>query len=242
MNFLFLENHQFLALKIEARKFESREFIPVLRYSPKGHHIQLQLLDISSKNKAQVEIKGNFFNKLDLIKIGLTGNPLAFHFYKNLENARKTDTLAPLAAQEFQVLIKNALSLQSEKLVDVFLSNGPFIAGLIKLRKELLTKLSITGIPGIVFRDAGALQLIELNDKASSSTISTSVLPLTNSNDMPMWQITYKKNVKEAGADLKQMILVRPRPLSKKKLDVTERLLKENEWGNSRAARLLSFS
>lgn len=220
-----------LGLKIEARKFESREFIPVLRYSPKGHHIQLQLLDISSKNKAQLEIKNGFFKKLDLIKLGLSGNPLAFHFYQNLKTATETNTLSPVAAQEFQVLLKNSLSLQSDKLIDVILSNGPFIGGLIKLRKELFTKLSITGAPAIVFRDAGAIQLIELNDKAPKPTVSTSVLPLTNSNDMALWQITYKKKVKEAGADLKQMVLVKPKLLSKDKLDVIGRLLKETEWG-----------
>jgi len=227
-----------LGLHLEARKFESREFIPVLRKSKNGHHIQLQLLDISSKNKAQLEIKTNYFKKLDLIKLGLAGNPLSFHFYQNLKTAIESESLSPVAAQEFQTLLKNSLSLQPEKLVDVVLSNGPFLGGLIKLRKTILDKLSIAGAPIVTFRDAGAVQLIELSDKAPKPTVSNSVLPLTNSNDLPLWQISYKKKVKEAGADLKQMILTKPRPLGKDKLDITGRLLKETEWG---ALEILDF-
>lgn len=227
-----------LGLHLEARKFESREFIPVLRKSKNGHHIQLQLLDISSKNKAQLEIKTGFFKKLDLIKLGLAGNPLSFHFYQNLKTAVELKSLSPVAAQEFQTLLNNSLSLQPEKLVDVVMSNGPFLSGLIKLRKTLLDKLSIAGAPVVTFRDAGAVQFIELSDKAPKPIVSTSVLPLNNSNELPLWQISYKKTVKEAGSDLKQMILTRPRPLGKDKLDITGRLLKEREWG---ALEILDF-
>ncbi len=230
-----------LGLHLEARKFESRELIPVLRKSEKSHHVQLQLLDISSSNKAQLEVKDDFFKKMELIKIGLSGNPLAFHFYKNIKAAVESENITPVAAQEFQVLIKNALSLQPEKMLDVILSNGPFIGGLINLRKTILDKLAIAGSPVTVFRDLGAVQLIELSDKNPKANISINILPLNAKNNQSVWQISYKKAVKEAGADLKQMVLIKPRPLGRDNLDLTARLLKESEWGPLEILDFYSF-
>ncbi|TNE97017.1 MAG: FHA domain-containing protein [Deltaproteobacteria bacterium] len=230
-----------LGLHLEARKFESRELIPVLRKTPKGHHLQLQLLDVSAQNKAQLEIKNDFMKKMEIIKIGLSNNPLSFHFYQNLKTSLETDTLTPAAALEFQHLLKNAFSLQPEKLVDVVLSNGPFIGGLVQLRKTLLDKLTIAGSPTVVFRDVGAVQLIELSDKSPKANISTSILPLDAKENLGLWQLSYKKEVKEAGGDLKQIVLVKPRPLGRDKLDITARLLKETEWGPLEILDFYSF-
>ncbi|MCO4792316.1 MAG: hypothetical protein KC493_01295 [Bacteriovoracaceae bacterium] len=227
----FSGDSSLMGLHLSAIKFEDRALIPVFKKKGKRLFQQLLLLDISTSAKASLEITPNAYEKTQLIEIGLKGNPLAFHFYKNLDNALKTETLDPIAHMEFQTLVKNALSLHPESALNVLTTNGPFIQGLVNLRKFLLDELVIADNPAVTFKDVGPLQLLELKPNALSSSNITHVMPMTATEQLSLWKISFRKKAKDAGRDLKQMLLVKGKPLKKDKSDTLKRLLSEKEWG-----------
>ncbi len=159
----------------------------------------LHVYDSKNNSLGKMKMVGEL-QLIKLLELGAKGNPLFSHYfpeiskilrkgkskyrrvtYKKEFNKRKT--LNPIARKEIKALIRSAFELSMTNLIEHTWSYGPFIHGLVLLRRSLVGKIDKGSLPNVDFVTMGNYQFLRLRQnfshlESSNQPIVETLIPI----------------------------------------------------------------
>jgi hypothetical protein len=163
----------------------------------------LYIYDLKNKTIGKMKSVGEL-RLVSLLALGAKGNPLFNHYFPELGKILKSGgkkynriqyksefkdkhLLNPLARQEIKKLVRSAFELSVGNLIEHSWTHGPFIHGLVLLRRALVGKVDKGSIPNIDFVKIGNYEFLRLRQHFDEFTnpdnpVVESLIPMDTLN------------------------------------------------------------
>jgi len=163
----------------------------------------LHVYDVKNKSLGRMKNVGDF-KLIKLLELGSKGNPLFSHYFPEISKIIKTNgtkysrvpykksfkqklLLNPIARREIKSLIRSAFELRVSNLIEHTWSYGPFIHGLVLLRRSLVGKIEKGSLPTVDFVTLGNYQFLRLRQvfdhlESTDQPVVESLIPIETIN------------------------------------------------------------